>query len=84
MQLHRREGNGSPLSCYHKLLRPLVLIALLGVSRESWEKGLELFRRHVFSLCPPGESIYQLPMSCVSILILNDFPQVEDLNDFGF
>lgn len=38
VQLHRREGNGSLLSSYHRLLRPLVFIAkcpfaLLGVSR---------------------------------------------------
>lgn len=55
-------------SSYHRLLRPLVLIAkcslaLLGVIRESpWEEGLELFGGDVISLCLPGESIYQLPL----------------------
>lgn len=90
VQFHRRKGNGSPLSCFHRLLRPLVLVAkcsftLLGVIRESpWEEGLELFGGDVISLCLPGESIYQLPMWCVNTLILNNLPQVKDLSGFNW
>lgn len=84
VQFHGRRSNESPLSSCHRLLRPLVLTAKcsfghLGVIRES-------LGGRTWAFCGtcnvPLSSIYQLPMWCVNILILNDLPQVKDLSSF--